>query len=369
MRKTKFKKVDPETGAVSIYEAWVPEGHKVEGEVTDNGGLDTAVTASPAPGTVVEGVGVVNQEGVVVAEPQASMVVPKRHPPPPKRKAKGPLGRRKKVMFAPGEGTPVPQAEDIAATGTEPGASQASTQEGEEYEDEDEEGEGDADDSEEDAESAMETKSPRPAATEHGASPAIATIARPGPTSPHPQTAEPAPQGPGDSLGEEATAQDVLHEHSEGASTGIPISAAETGAMDIDPPVAAAAQAPTEPPLQGTPTDISPITDTSVIAAPPSTPPPPDATTDTTTIKPPGESDTNTASQTAHAEPAESATASNLDGNIVHFDDGEVDLLGSLEASLDKRGESGQEAAAPEGGDVAAVAAAAPPTDMETGPS
>ncbi|CAI7575568.1 unnamed protein product [Penicillium glandicola] len=113
MRRTKFQKVDPETGNISIYEAWVPEGHRIEGEVT--GDLQTIVEQSqvpvkpeaPAPGTVVEGVGIVNAEGVVVAEAGSAAVMtpPKRRPPPPKRKGKGiGKGRKKKVMFAPGEG-------------------------------------------------------------------------------------------------------------------------------------------------------------------------------------------------------------------------------------------------------------------------
>ncbi|KAL4922206.1 hypothetical protein BDW62DRAFT_79123 [Aspergillus aurantiobrunneus] len=112
MRKTRFKKIDPVTGNVSIYAAWVPEGHKIEGEITDDSQLvaehnQTTVTPeAPAPGTVIEGVGVVNAQGVVVAEAGSAAVLtpPKRRPPPPKRKGKGLKGRRKKVMFAPGEG-------------------------------------------------------------------------------------------------------------------------------------------------------------------------------------------------------------------------------------------------------------------------
>ncbi|KAJ5233657.1 uncharacterized protein N7469_005423 [Penicillium citrinum] len=113
MRRTKFQKVDPTTGNISIYEAWVPDGHRIEGEVT--GDIQTIVDQSevpvkpeaPAPGTVVEGVGVVNSEGLVVAEVGSSAVVNpnKRRPPPPKRKGRGiGKGRKKKVMFAPGEG-------------------------------------------------------------------------------------------------------------------------------------------------------------------------------------------------------------------------------------------------------------------------
>ncbi|KKK16483.1 hypothetical protein ARAM_000400 [Aspergillus rambellii] len=113
MRKTRFKKIDPVTGNISIYAAWVPEGHKIEGEVTDEAQVIaenskvTVTPEAPAPGTVIEGVGVVNAQGVVVAEAGSVSVItpPKRRPPPPKRKAKGfGKGRRKKVMFAPGDG-------------------------------------------------------------------------------------------------------------------------------------------------------------------------------------------------------------------------------------------------------------------------
>lgn len=112
MRRTRFQKTDPATGNISIYDALVPEGYKIEGEIAED-----APTASenndvpvkpeaPAPGTVVEGVGVADAEGVVIAETgSAAVVVPKRRPPPPKRKGRGfGKGRRKKVMFAPGEG-------------------------------------------------------------------------------------------------------------------------------------------------------------------------------------------------------------------------------------------------------------------------
>lgn len=126
MRRTKFKKLDPATGNISIYEAWVPEGHAIEGEVV--GDIQTIVEQSevpvkpeaPAPGTVVEGVGIVNSEGVVVAEASSAAVVNpnKRRPPMPKRKNKGVgKGRKKKVMFAPGEG-----ADAATVHGVTPGA-------------------------------------------------------------------------------------------------------------------------------------------------------------------------------------------------------------------------------------------------------
>ena len=179
MRRTKFKKVDPTTGNISIYEAWVPEGHKIEGEVTEDvqaiASANSEVTVTPetpAPGTVVDGVGVVNSEGVVVAEAGSAAVMtpPKRRPPPPKRKGKGiGRGRRKKVMFAPGEGADanlVHGAEAAPAEGTATGlvkeeaadVSHVSVDQSAQEEEEEEEGD-DGDESDGD-ESMVDTKTP-----------------------------------------------------------------------------------------------------------------------------------------------------------------------------------------------------------------
>ncbi|KAL8705937.1 MAG: hypothetical protein Q9201_000992 [Fulgogasparrea decipioides] len=99
MRKTKVKKFDAD-GNASVLEVLVPEGQTVEGEVVEE---EADVTQAPPPGTVVEGVGVANAEGVIVAGDQLLPTPPRRRPPPPKRKAKGPgRGRKKKVAFAPG---------------------------------------------------------------------------------------------------------------------------------------------------------------------------------------------------------------------------------------------------------------------------
>ncbi|KAL8975400.1 MAG: hypothetical protein Q9197_000381 [Variospora fuerteventurae] len=96
MRKIKVKKTDAE-GNASVLDVIVPEGQTVEGEVREE---EANVTQAPAPGTVVEGVGVANAEGVIVAGDQVLPTPPRRRPPPPKRKAKGPgRGRKKKVAF------------------------------------------------------------------------------------------------------------------------------------------------------------------------------------------------------------------------------------------------------------------------------
>ncbi|KAJ5780959.1 LYR family protein [Penicillium paradoxum] len=177
MRRTKFKKTDPETGNISIYEAWVPEGHRIEGEIT--GDLQTIVEQSqvsvkpeaPAPGTVVEGVGIVNAEGVVVAEAGSAAVMtpPKRRPPPPKRKGRGiGKGRKKKVMFAPGEGADAAavhgvgpasgtSANGVKGEGQHDGSQMSIDQAGQDEDDED----GDeGDDSDEGDESMIDAKTP-----------------------------------------------------------------------------------------------------------------------------------------------------------------------------------------------------------------
>jgi hypothetical protein len=105
-RKTKVKKVDAD-GNVHIYEVLAPEGQTIEGEVVDEDETmkDAPVETAAAPGTIVEGVGVVNEQGVVVANdllPQPTP--PRRKPPPPRRKPKkGPGRGRKKVLFEDGE--------------------------------------------------------------------------------------------------------------------------------------------------------------------------------------------------------------------------------------------------------------------------
>ena len=99
MRKTKIRKVDTE-GNSYIWEVLVPEGQAVDGEIVEE---ESSPTQAPAPGTVVEGLGVVNAEGVVIAGDQVMPAASRRRPPPPKRKAKGPgRGRKKKVAFLSG---------------------------------------------------------------------------------------------------------------------------------------------------------------------------------------------------------------------------------------------------------------------------
>lgn len=99
MRKTKVKKVDAD-GSATVLDVLVPEGQIVDGEVVEG---EAGIAQAPAPGTVVEGVGIANAEGVIVAGDQLLPTPPRRRPPPPKRKAKGVgRGRKKRVAFASG---------------------------------------------------------------------------------------------------------------------------------------------------------------------------------------------------------------------------------------------------------------------------
>lgn len=159
MRETKVKKTGAD-GSVHVYKVLVPEGQTVEGEVAEEDvEMKEAAPEEATPGTVVEGVGVVNAEGVVVAHQPTP---PRRRPPPPRRKPKkGPGRGRKKVMFTPGEGangtitnpdgttqasdpniktegTPAPGDTPMAEGGDDDGSSDGS--EGEEDDDENREG-------------------------------------------------------------------------------------------------------------------------------------------------------------------------------------------------------------------------------------
>ena len=98
MRKTKVRKIDA-AGTATVLDVLVPEGQTIEGEILEE---EIASIAALAPGTVVDGVGVANAEGVVIAGDQVLPTPPRRRPPPPKRRPKGPgRGRRKKVGFVP----------------------------------------------------------------------------------------------------------------------------------------------------------------------------------------------------------------------------------------------------------------------------
>ena len=105
-RTTKVKKYDAD-GKMHVYEVLAPEGQQVEGEIVAEDEAAKAVPVEPiaaAPGTVVEGVGVVNDQGVVVSNDLLLPTPPRRKPPPPRRKPKkGPGRGKKKVLFNEGD--------------------------------------------------------------------------------------------------------------------------------------------------------------------------------------------------------------------------------------------------------------------------
>lgn len=115
MRKTKVQRTGAD-GELAIYEVLVPEGRTVDGEVTESTELADIKPVVAAPGTVIEGVGIANEEGVVVAEHLKPHVAPRRNRPPPKKKG-GPGRGKKRVTFTNPDGstytTIVPNATKI----------------------------------------------------------------------------------------------------------------------------------------------------------------------------------------------------------------------------------------------------------------
>lgn len=115
MRKTKVQRADV-SGETVVYDVLVPEGQHVEGEVLESTELADAKPVTAAPGTIVEGVGIANDEGVLVAEHLKPAVAPRRNRPPPKKKG-GPGRGKKRVTFTNPDGstytTIVPNATKI----------------------------------------------------------------------------------------------------------------------------------------------------------------------------------------------------------------------------------------------------------------
>jgi hypothetical protein len=93
MTTLKVRKYDAE-GNSHVYEVIAPVGQKVAGEILDDDKAAAVPVEPPAaPGTIIEGLGVVNEEGVVVAQP-----IRRKPPIPQKRKKKGGPGRSKKKI-------------------------------------------------------------------------------------------------------------------------------------------------------------------------------------------------------------------------------------------------------------------------------
>ncbi|KAF2675435.1 hypothetical protein BT63DRAFT_37450 [Microthyrium microscopicum] len=95
-RNVKVKRFEPD-GTSHVYEVMAPVGQPVEGEIVEDKSAVIETDPTPAPGTIISGVGVVNDQGIIVSQP-----VPQQNkrkpPPPPRKKKKGPFGRHGKKI-------------------------------------------------------------------------------------------------------------------------------------------------------------------------------------------------------------------------------------------------------------------------------
>ena len=338
MRETKIKKTDSE-GHEYVLKALVPEGQTLSGEVAAE---ESTVSEAPAPGTVVEGVGIVNAEGVVIAETQVQPTPPRRKPPPPKKRAKGPgRGRRKRVAFAPGAGEVGPSrgmdgSSDGAAIGegagqVGDGGNQTSADgdiemgddsllhEGEEGSEDDEEGEDGEDGDREDGE-----LSPSPV---------------PVPVSP-PENLPSSVSAPEQIATMTDPTTSIMYPRRDlSSSPDLPLAANQgfqPPAIHVEPaePIDLS-EPPSIPELQEAPSMVPPLIEER---------PHPLELVDPVSVEDPprimhpvvqGELPPEHNPLDGFSEPK--AISNEQAENNLHFPDGEEDLLGSLEASLDKR--------------------------------
>ena len=352
MRKTKIKKIDSE-GHEYVLEALVPEGQTVQGEVAT---AETTLSEAPAPGTVVEGVGIVNAEGVVIAGERVQPTPPRRKPPPPKRKAKGPgRGRKKKVAFASGPNGAIPSRDlngpssgviseegtGITNSGSDQPAGDGDVemgedsmlQDGEEGSEDDEEGEEGEEGDREDGE-----LSPSPAAA----------AASPWQQPPEPNSEPTLGQSPVKPDHEVLEAQ---AKRDPSSSPDLPLAAA---AQNLQPPVIhiQPAESVEIPGIVSVPEPHAVEPQVSPFIEPVSTEGPLETAEPVVIEDPPElvfvEPPPHTTSPAVQAElPAEhnlldglvepKASTNEQASSILHFPDGEEDLLGSLERHLDKR--------------------------------
>ncbi|KAF2641713.1 hypothetical protein P280DRAFT_468266 [Massarina eburnea CBS 473.64] len=326
MRETKVKKTDAE-GNVIVYKALVPEGQAVEGEVQE---MDVVVEAPvvAAPGTVVEGVGVVNAEGVVVANDIMQQTPPRRRPPPPKKKRKSGPGRgKKKVVFVEGateQGTPASGVggDALAIPRVKPEGSVEPSESGDTpMPDAGDDDEGSGDDGSEDEEHDEGTHSPTPAGDVTPKPSSAPTSAPPvevpkEPVAKEPTTAAPVESATSTSPKSEPQASEVTRDPS--SSPELPLSSishSRQNSVNQVPTIASLDDAePEAAPVPASAVASAPTVELVVgpIAEPVSAPAP------STTQTPPGPAP-------SEPEPA---------------DEGEHDLLDSLERQLEKDSES-----------------------------
>jgi hypothetical protein len=113
-RKTRVQKVlDPATGESVIYEVLALEGQVLENELPAESQMQAKVLQ---PGTTIEGLGTVNEDGLISLVPANPPAPSRRSRPPPKKKG-GPGRGKKRVTFTNPDGstytTIVPNATKI----------------------------------------------------------------------------------------------------------------------------------------------------------------------------------------------------------------------------------------------------------------
>ncbi|KAF2275059.1 uncharacterized protein EI97DRAFT_86742 [Westerdykella ornata] len=359
-RETKVKKVDQE-GKVSVFKALVPEGQTIEGEILpEDTALAEAPPAAAEPGTVVEGIGVVNAEGVVVVNELALQTPPRPKMAPPKKKKTKPKGRpKKKVVFAEGapeQETPASSSDLLSVPGVKLESGSAEPSEADTSmadAGEDEEGEQDSDD---EGETRAASPTPTQAGTpvkpppeEQDPEPAVVAAALPvQPSSPHSSTVPPAQEPSVTTSVETPDAEPAKRDPS--SSPDLPLSAMAHSRQNslnqiptlqtLEPPPSAT------PPAQTVPAEVpnessKPVASAAESASNPSTPQPeavqPLAVSEPSTVAPAVEGVIGgTTSAGQHSQSLEAPQP--VEGKP--GPDDEPDLLGSLEAHLESEGPS-----------------------------
>jgi hypothetical protein len=384
-RTLKVRRADA-NGVEHVYEVMAEVGQAVEGEILE-GDLAVAATVDPpaAPGTIIEGVGVVNSDGVVMAQR-----TPKRKPVPPRRKKKGGPGRSKKKLVPEvgPEGVPVAPpdaaitaiaahattASDVIGSTTvdtempdAPGGQddeEDSGEEGEEMDEDDEREEGEI--SATSTPTKAQLQDPRPPTTPPSGDRLVTDTM---PSAPHPiadhinistgaavETASNigSTVAPGNAMSQKSILKISIAKPPSSALSAVvvppPAETHKLSTKPMTPTVMAEAQVlpAASAPLPVMEPDAQPAPAATRMALDPTTPPAliPDAQ--------PGEapaplpiSASIVVTAADPAAPAEGATgvhmqrgprpATNKYGEVL-FEDGEVDLLGSLEAQLNRQG-------------------------------
>ena len=331
MRKTKVQRTGAE-GEVVLYEVLIPEGQTMEGEVADPTTLPPEIVpATVAPGTVIEGLGIADDTGVVVAEHLKPTLAPaqRRNRPPPKKKG-GPGRGKKRVTFTNPDGstytTVVPNATKIVpqpgqtvkhvAKGEEAtadvSAAQAAATRKEGDESGDDEGDDDGDEDEDD-----DGREEGEITEDEGKSTAVGT---------------PVPS-------EKKVESEPPVKEAEDASDDIKMEDAPVSTEVEDAPAPPDRDASSSPELplaktsshSRTNSQILPPPTTSPIPSQPSPAAEPIDSSNAPVTDPPAPIPAPE-SQSEAAEP--DAAADTNDPSTVHFDDGDEDLLGSLEKSI-----------------------------------